>query len=105
MDKRTLANLSLIASIASFFIHRNLLLASLAIFLVGAVVAGLVVEPEFASLMATGYSDVVDPSLQGRAAAWYVYDCGLWLLTFAAGITLLVALARPVADRQVPPHQ
>ena len=79
--------------------RRSLLLASLALFLVGAAVAGLVVEPEFASLTASGYSDRVDPLLQSRAAAWYVYDCGLWLLTLAAGIALLFALARPVAVR------
>ena len=78
--------------------RRNLLLASLALFLVGAVIAGLVVEPEFAKLMATGYSDVVDTALQNRAARWYAYDCGLWIISLASGITLLVALARPAID-------
>lgn len=79
--------------------RRNLLFASFALFLVGAAVAGLVVEPEFAKLMAIGYSDIVDTSLQSRAATWYAYDCGLWIISLAAGITLLVALARPVTDR------
>ena len=79
--------------------RRNLLLVALALFIIGGVVAALVVEPEFAKLMAIGYSDFVDPSLQSRAATWYVYDCGLWLIALTAGITLLVALARPVTDR------
>ena len=79
--------------------RRNLLLASLALFLIGGTVAALVVEPEFAKLMAIGYSDVVDPSLQSRVATWYAYDCGLWFIALAAGITQLVALARPVTDR------
>ena len=79
--------------------RRNLLLVALALFIIGGVVAALVVEPEFAKLMAIGYSDVVDSSLQSRAATWYAYDCGLWLIALTAGITLLVALARPVTDR------
>ena len=78
--------------------RRNLLFASLGLFLVGAVIAGLGVEPEFAQLMATGYSDVVDTALQDRAARWYAYDCGLWIISLASGITLLVALARPAID-------
>ena len=84
--------------------RRNLLLVSLALFLIGSAVAGLVVEPGFGKLMAIGYSNVVDASLQGRAATLYAYDWGLWFIALAAGITLLVALARPVADRQVPPN-
>lgn len=80
--------------------RRNLLLMALVLFLVAGAVAALVVEPAFASLMASGYSDVVDPVLQGRAASWYTYDWGLWLIALAAGMTLLVALARPVAGRQ-----
>ena len=48
--------------------RRNLLLVALALFVGGGVVAGVVVEPEFASLMAAGYRDVVDPALQERAA-------------------------------------
>lgn len=79
--------------------RRNLLLVSLSLFLIGGAVAAFVVEPEFAKLMAIGYSDVVDPALRNRAATWYAYDCGLWLISLAAGITLLVALARPVTNR------
>lgn len=79
--------------------RRNLLLASLAIFLVGGAVAALVVEPGFAKLMAIGYSDVVDPSLQSRAATFYAYDWGLWFIALAAGVTQLFALARPITHR------
>ena len=79
--------------------RRGLILLALALFIVAGAVAGIFVEPEFAKLMAIGYSDVIDPALQARAASWYIYDCGLWLISLAAGITLLVALARPLADR------
>jgi hypothetical protein len=79
--------------------RRNLLLLSLALFLVGSAVAALLVEPGFGKLMAGGYSDVVDASLQSQAATIYAYDWGLWVIALASGITLLVALARPVTDR------
>lgn len=79
--------------------RRNLLLLSLALFLVGSAVAALVVEPGFGKLMAIGYSNVVDASLQSHAATLYAYDWGLWFIALGAGITLLVALARPVTGR------
>jgi hypothetical protein len=79
--------------------RRNLLLLSLVLFLVGSAVAGLVVEPGFGKLMAIGYSDVVDTSLQSQAATLYAYDWGLWFIALAAGVALLVALARPVTAR------
>ncbi len=79
--------------------RRNLLLLSLVLFLAGSAVAGLVVEPGFGKLTAIGFSDVVDTSLQSQAATLYAYDWGLWLIALAAGVTLLVALARPVTAR------
>ena len=79
--------------------RRGLLLIAFTFFLIAGAVAALLVEPEFASLMAIGYKDSVDPLLQSRAATWYAYDCGLWLIALAAGITLLAALARPVKER------
>ena len=79
--------------------RRNLLLLSLVLFLVGSAVAGLVVEPGFGKLMSIGYSDVVDTSLQSQAATLYAYDWGLWFIALAAGVALLVALARPVTAR------
>ena len=92
--------LLVVATIANWrTTRRNLLLVSLALFLIGSAVAGLVVEPGFGKLMAIGYSNVVDASLQSHAATLYAYDWGLWFIALAAGITLLVALARPVTDR------
>lgn len=79
--------------------RRNLLLGAFALFLIGGAVAGVFLEPEFAELKAIGYSDTVDPALQGRAAVWYAYDVGVWFVGLAAGITLLAALARPVTHR------
>ena len=77
--------------------RRKLLLGAFTLFLVGALVAGVYLEPMFASMIGTGFRDVVDPDLQARAATWYAMDCGVWMLGLAAGITLLIALARPIA--------
>lgn len=79
--------------------RRNLLLLSLVLFLAGSAVAALVVQPGFGKLLESGYSDVVDASLQGDAASLYAYEWGLWFIALAAGMTLLVALARPVSAR------
>ncbi|MCC8362143.1 hypothetical protein LK996_03515 [Lysobacter sp. A6] len=79
--------------------RRNLLLLSLALFLAGSAVAALVVQPGFGKLLANGYSNVVDATLQGHAATLYTYEWGLWFIALAAGMTLLVALSRPVAAR------
>ena len=79
--------------------RRNLLLLSLALFLIASAVAALVVGPSFGKLLATGHSDVVDASLQSQAATLYVHEWGLWFIALASGITLLVALARPVTSR------
>lgn len=80
--------------------RRTLLLASFGLFLVGGLLAGLVLEPEFASMIATGHSDTIDPALQRRAASWLAYDWAVWGLSLAAGIALLLALARPVSVAQ-----
>ena len=77
--------------------RRKLLLGAFTLFLIGGLVAGVYLEPMFAKMIATGYRDVVDPDLQGRAAIWYAMDCGIWVLGLAAGIALLCALARPAA--------
>jgi hypothetical protein len=79
--------------------RRGLLLLAVGLFLAGGVIAGVFLEPVFAEFLSIGYSDVVDPALQARAATWYAYDVAVWLLGLAAGITLLLALARPVASR------
>lgn len=79
--------------------RRTPLLASFGLFLVGGLVAGLLLEPEFATITATGYSDKVDPALQSRAASWLAYDWGVWGISLAAGIALLLALTRPISSK------
>ena len=79
--------------------RRALLLLALALFVVGSVIAGVVVEPGFGELLAAGYKDSVDPALQAKAATLYAYDWALWLVSLAAGISLLFALARPAVNR------
>ena len=101
-------NITLVLIVAALIANwktsrRYLLLASVVLFLVGGAMAALVVEPGLEDLIAVGYSDVVDPLLQSRAATWYTYDWGLWLIALAAGIPLLVALARPATDGQMAP--
>jgi hypothetical protein len=78
--------------------RRMLLLASFALFVIGGVVAGLLLEPEFASISAAGYSDTIDPALQSRAARWLAFDWAVWGISLAAGIVLLLALARPISS-------
>ena len=79
--------------------RRSLLLLSLALFVIGSVLAGVIVEPGFGDLQKIGYNDMVDVALQGRAATLYAYDWGLWLISLGAGLALLFALARPSSDR------
>ena len=79
--------------------RRGLLLIALSLFVVGSVIAGVVVEPGFGKLLAVGYSDTVDASLKSQAATLYLYDWVLWLVSLGAGISLLCALARPAANR------
>jgi hypothetical protein len=75
--------------------RRMLILVSLALFICSGLIAGLVIEPEFASMVATGYSDTLDPELQSRAASWYQFDWAAWGILVLAGMALLLALARP----------
>jgi len=95
--------LFLAALVANWKTHRrNLLLGAFTLFLVGGAVAGFYLDPAFADIMAVGYRDQVDPVLQARAAKWYAFDWAVWVLSLAAGVTLLGALARPVTA-DVPP--
>ena len=79
--------------------RRTLLIASFVLFLIGGLLAGLLVEPEFDAMVATGYSDKVVPARQGRAPTWLAYDWAVWGISLAAGIALLLALARPVSPK------
>jgi hypothetical protein len=76
--------------------RQKLILLALALFVVGGILAGFVVEPIFADMIEKGYSDQVDPALQSQAQRWYTFDWMVWTLSLAAGLTLLVALTRPL---------
>ena len=75
--------------------RRMLLLVSLALFVCSGLIAGLMLEPEFAKMVATGYRDIVDLKLQSRAARWYYLDWAAWGVIVLAGLSLLLALSRP----------
>ena len=90
------AGLFIAALIANWKTQRRLLLlGSLALFVFGGLIAGLVLEPEFAKMVATPYSDTVDLALQNRAARWYYLDWATWGVGAMCGLALLLALARP----------
>ena len=76
--------------------RRNLLLLALTLFVIGGLVAGLYLEPAFDEMKAIGFKDEVDPILQSRAARWYGLDRAVWALGAVAGVTLLLALIRPI---------
>lgn len=81
--------------------RRNLLLFALTMFVIGGIIAGLLLEPMFAEMKALGFRDEVDPVLQSRAATWYALDWMVWGIGSSAGVALLLALIRPV----IPPPQ
>ena len=92
------AILFVVALIANWRTGRRLLvLAAFGLFILGGILAGLVLEPQFAGLIAGGYRDAVDPALQSRARSWYALDWAVWGVTALAGIALLVALVRSPA--------
>ena len=94
------AMLFVVAVIANWATTRRwILLAAFGLFVAAGVLAGVFLEPEFASITAAGYRDTVDPELQRRAAQWYKLDWGVWTLSLAAGLLLLVAMLRPVTKR------
>jgi hypothetical protein len=80
--------------------RRVLLMAAFALFILGGLLAGFLLEPEFAAITEVGYRNVVDPELQSRAANWYAIDWAVWSFTLMAGLILLLALAHPVTARK-----
>lgn len=76
--------------------RRKLILFALILFIIAGLVAGFFVEPIFADIIKRGYSDHVDPILQTQAKRWYVFDWMVWVLGLFAGLTLLIALIRPI---------
>ena len=94
------ALLYIVALVANWKTQRRmLLLVSLALFVCSGLIAGVVLEPEFAKMVATGYSDTVDPELRGRAAQWYYFDWAAWGVIVLAGLALLLALSRPAVPK------
>lgn len=78
--------------------RQKLILLALILFIIGGIVAGFFLEPFFADMIKVGYSDEVDSALQVQAQRWYVFDWMVWTLSLAAGLTLLVALTRPLKE-------
>ena len=77
--------------------RRGVVVAALALFIAGGVIAGAFLEPAFANMTAQGYADTVDSALQARTQRWLLLDWAVWALGFLAGLALLVALTRPEA--------
>jgi hypothetical protein len=65
-------------------------------FIVSGLVVGFFLEPIFDEMKAAGYRDEIDPFLQSRAATWYALDWTVWSFGSVAGLSLLLALIRPV---------
>jgi hypothetical protein len=93
--------LFLVALIANWKTRRRrLLLFAISLFVIGSLIAGLLVEPAFSEMIAVGYSDRVDSALQSRAAKWYAFDWMLWVVAASAGVALLLALITPAHDQE-----
>jgi hypothetical protein len=76
--------------------RQKLILFALTLFIIGGILAAFFLEPFFADIIKKGYSDQVDTTLQVQARRWYVFDWMVWTLSLVAGLTLLVALTRPL---------
>ena len=76
--------------------RRKLILFALTFFIIAGLVAGFFLEPVFADMIKRGYSDHLDPILQTQAKRWYFFDWIVWVLGLFAGLTLLIALIRPI---------
>ena len=98
------AILFVIALIANWKTTRRWLVgAAFVLFILGGLLAGIFLEPEFAKITEGGYQDMVNPELQSRARNWYALDWTVWSVTLLAAIVLLSALARPVTVHKKPP--
>lgn len=93
------ALLFVIALVANWKTRRRLLvLAAFGLFVLAGLLAGILLEPLFASMTQGGFRDVVDPALRSRARQWYALDWTVWSLGLAAGIALLLALNTAVGS-------
>jgi hypothetical protein len=90
--------LFLIAIVANWKSARRwLLLAAFGLFVLAGFLAGAFLEPKFASIVATGYSNTVDPVLQRQAAEFYALDWTVWAISLASGLLLLATILRPAS--------
>ena len=78
--------------------RQKLILFALTLFIISGILAAFFLEPFFADMIKEGYSDQVDTTLQVQAQRWYVFDWMVWTLSLVAGLTLLVALTRPLKN-------
>ena len=78
--------------------RQKLILFAQTLFIIGGLIAAFFLEPIFADMIKNGYSDQVDPTLQAQAQRWYIFDWMVWILSLVAGLTLLVALTRPLKN-------
>ena len=76
--------------------RQKLILFALALFIFAGVAAAFLLEPFFAEIIKKGFSDRVDSALHAQAKRWYMFDWMVWSLGLVAGLTLLVALTRPL---------
>lgn len=97
------AILFVIALIANWKTTRRWLVATaFALFILGGLLAGFLLEPEFAKITEGGYRNVVDAELLRRAQKWYALDWAVWSVTLMAGLVLLLALVHPAQITRSP---
>jgi len=78
--------------------RQKLILIALTLFIIAGLLAAFFLEPLFADIIKNGYSDQVDTASQVQAQRWYIFDWMVWTLSLVSGLTLLVALTRPLKN-------
>jgi len=78
--------------------RQKLILIALTLFIIAGLLAAFFLEPLFADIIKNGYSDQVDTASQVQAQKWYIFDWMVWTLSLVSGLTLLVALTRPLKN-------
>lgn len=76
--------------------RQKLILFAWVLFVIAGLIAGFLLEPMFADIIKSGYSDRVDAALQAQARRWYLFDWLAWTVGLASGLLLLFALTKPL---------
>ena len=76
--------------------RRKLIFIALILFVIAGLLAALFLDPIFADMMKSGYSDRVDAALQAQARKWYIFDWIVWIFGSVSGLILLLALTTPL---------